>query len=462
MDSDFNAGRKPGRLPAVPSSAKSPAADSTNKTNSHHTVRHNDVTNGLPFRGSISERTSHPTHHQPANFKEFVEDNDLDPIEMADEPTGKKGKGADTNAAQSDAGKAPWYKRFVALVKQHPQISMGVAAAILVLIGGSVAFAMTRADKVDNAQLAKVAPKPKPAPPPPTSPLTGLEVSADDAKRPVTGVMIENTVFARPQSGLKEAGVVYEAIAEAGITRFLALYQEAKPGNIGPVRSARPYYVDWAHSFDAGYGHVGGSPDALAKIKTDGVKDLDQFFNSAYYHRISSREAPHNMYTNMTDLDNANAKKGWTSSKFTSWPRKKETPATGAAITAKSIDLAISGPTYNAHYDYVPESNSYNRSEGGEAHMDAESKTQLSPKVVVALVIPYSLESDGYHSNYQLTGTGPMTVFQDGTATKGTWKRTDGASQYEFSDEQGHVLKLDAGQTWITAVANPGAITYKP
>jgi len=168
------------------------------------------------------------------------------------------------------------------------------------------------------------------------------------------------------------------------------------------------------------------------------------------------------MYTNMTDLDKAKTAKGWTSSKFDSWPRKKEAPAKAAAITAKTINLAISGPTYDAHYDYVPETNSYNRSEGGEAHMDAESKTQLSPKVVVALVIPYSIESDGYHSHYEITGTGNMVVFQDGVATKGTWKRTAENSQYEFSDEGGKPLKLDAGQTWITAVANTGAITFAP
>lgn len=479
MDSDFFAGRRPNR-PLSGAAAGSDNTQNQPKNKSHHS---GVISNGLPFRGSRSERQDDITlprlatvaeataaSKRPTGYDAFIEDNDLDPIEMADEPTpGKKGKRgnsdtpSDHNRDGSDNdGKTPWYRRFVALIKAHPQISMGVAAAIVILVGGGVTYAMTRPAKVENTQLAKVAPKPKPTPPPPTSPLTGMAVSAEDAKRPVTGVMIENTTFARPQSGLKEAGVVYEAIAEAGITRFLALYQEAKPANIGPVRSARPYYVDWAHSFDAAYGHVGGSPDALAKIKTDGVKDLDQFYNSAYYHRISSRDAPHNMYTNMTDLDNAKQQKGWTSSTFTSWPRKKDAPAKAAAITAKTIDFAISGPTYNAHYDYAPETNTYNRSEGGEPHMDAESKTQLSPKVVIALVIPYSLESDGYHSNYQLTGTGSMVVFQDGTATKGTWKRSDGASQYEFSDEQGHPLKLDAGQTWLTAVSKAGDITYTP
>src|SRR5262249_15833287 len=135
------------------------------------------------------------------------------------------------------------------------------------------------------------------------STLSGLPVDPAVNQRPVTGVMIENSVQARPQSGLNQAGVVFEAIAEGGITRFLALYQDTTPDNVGPIRSARPYYEQWALGFDAGYAHVGGSPEALNDIKAWGVRDLDQFYNSGSYHRISSREAPHNVYTGITTLN---------------------------------------------------------------------------------------------------------------------------------------------------------------
>lgn len=429
MDFDFNVRQLPRRLPLVPVEAE-------------------------PTNTDADDRADDETNNQPKVSPE------LEPyMDDLDEAENQHGS-ADSNGPHDK-----WYNRCITYIKEHRKLSIIVAAVVLLCVGGGVSYALTRPNKPapQAATVKKTAAKPKAvAPAPITSPLTGLVVSADDAKRPTTGVMIENTTFARPQSGLKEAGVVYEAIAEAGITRFLALYQEAKPANIGPVRSARPYYVDWAHSFDAAYGHVGGSPDALAKIKTDGIKDLDQFFNSSYYHRISSREAPHNMYTNMAELDAAKTAKGWTSSGFTSWPRKADAPAKAADITAKSVDVAISGPTYNTHYDYDPTTNSYNRSEGGEPHMDAESKLQLSPKVVIALVIPYSLEADGYHSNYALEGTGTMVVFQDGIATKGTWQRGAGNAQYQFTDEVGHPVKLDAGQTWLTAAASTGDINYKP
>jgi hypothetical protein len=359
----------------------------------------------------------------------------------------------DSNQAPDNGNKQRWYKR----LSRKQWIIVG--AAVFVLTAGSaVTLALVTKDKpAPKKATSKSAPAPVP-PPPPTSPLTGLDTTEADTKRPVIGVMIENSTFARPQSGLQEAGVVYEAIAEYGITRFLALYQEASPGNIGPVRSARPYYVDWARSYDASYAHVGGSPDALAKIKAEGVRDMDQFHNSGSYHRISQREAPHNVYTSGNVLRELTAKKGWNGSTFTGLSRKKEAKAT--APTAVAIDIGISGPTYNVHYDYDATCNCYLRTMAGAPHKDADSGKQITPKVVVGLATQYGLMADGYHSTYATTGSGAVKIFQDGTVTEGTWKRDTATSQYAFSDANGKPITLNPGQTWFTVVGNPAAITY--
>jgi hypothetical protein len=309
-------------------------------------------------------------------------------------------------------------------------------------------------------------PKPKPAPPvTAASPLTGLQVAPDLAKRPVTGIMIENSQEARPQSGLQDAGVVYEAIAEGGITRFLSLFQDAQPQYIGPVRSLRPYYIDFAAPFQASIVHVGGSPDALSIVRSGNYRDLDQFFNGGYFSRISARPAPHNVYTSFAKLDALNHSKGYTSSLFTSWPRKADKKL--AVPTAKTIDLAISGPIYYAHYDYDAASNSYLRSEGGAPHMDLTSagdKTgvRLQPKVVIALIMSYRIAADGKHSIYGDTGSGQAFIFQDGGVTAGSWSKADTTSQISFADADGAPLKLNAGQTWITLVAAANKVTYKP
>ncbi|HEU5004812.1 MAG TPA: DUF3048 domain-containing protein [Candidatus Saccharimonadales bacterium] len=300
------------------------------------------------------------------------------------------------------------------------------------------------------------------------SPLTGVQVAPDLAKRPVTGIMIENSTDARPQSGLQDAGVVYEAVAEAGITRFLALFQDARPQYIGPVRSLRPYFIDYAAPYQASIVHVGGSPDALSEVENGNYRNLDQFFNGDYFTRISARAAPHNVYTGFDLLDKLNQSKGYTSSTFTSWPRKKDSrPKTP---TTTSIDLAISSEAYHVHYDYDAGSNSYLRSEGGAPHVDLVSASdaagvQLKPKVVIALVVPLgqgALDASGaYYSNYQTYGSGIAYVFQDGGVTQGTWTKDGTTGPLQFTDENGHALNLNAGQTWVTLVSDTSQVSYK-
>ena len=307
-------------------------------------------------------------------------------------------------------------------------------------------------------------PKPK-APITVASPLTGLQVDPSLITRPVTGIMIENSVFARPQSGLQDAGVVYEAVAEGGITRFMALFQDASPQYIGPVRSLRPYYIDLAAPFQASIVHVGGSPEALSTVRSGAYRDLDQFFNSGSFWRSSSRPAPHNVYTSFAKLDALNQSKGYTSSNYTIWPRKLEQKLT--TPTAKTIDIQISSADFYSHYDYDAASNSYLRSEGGAPHKElvsADDRTgvQIHPKVVVALVMAYSIAADGQHSVYGDTGSGTAIVFQDGGVTQGTWSKAGTTSQLELKDAAGAPLKLNAGQTWLTLVASANKVAYRP
>lgn len=290
------------------------------------------------------------------------------------------------------------------------------------------------------------------------SPLTGVQVTEEQSKRPVTGVMIENSPDARPQSGLLPAGVVFEAIAEGGITRFLALFQEAQPDYVGPVRSARPYYVDWVQSFDASYVHAGGPGDAINKIRSDGVKDLNHSGN--YFFRVNTRYAPHNLYTDFAKLDAYNKSKGYTNSTFTSFVRKKDKKIT--TPTAKAIDFNISSPLYSAHYDYDAATNTYPRSVGGRPHFDERAKKQINPNVVIAMVMQYRAAYNGVNSWYNSIGSGKAYIFQDGGVSEGTWAKTDRKAQITFKDASGKDIPLNAGQTWISAVNGADKVSYKP
>jgi len=356
--------------------------------------------------------------------------------------------------------KIHWWQLRKRQLSRRQWVLVIVSLVIILWAGGLGIYYAYHRSRQDSLVANPALTKPKPKPVVPTtapSKLTGLPVDPAANNRQVTAIMIENSPDARPQSGLVGAGVVYEAIAEGGITRFMALYQAEMPDYIGPVRSVRPYYLDFLMPFDAAVAHVGGAPQALSDIKTFNIKDLDQFYNSGAYTRITSRDAPHNVYTSMSNLNNLEVSKGFTSSTFTGFPRKKDTPSKQPAAT--NINFAISSTLYNVHYDYDAKANSYKRSEGGQPHTDEKSGTQLEPKVVMALVMNRGIDSDGQHTDYTDTGSGPMYLFQDGGEVTGTWHKADRRSQFSFTDANGQPLKLNAGQTWISIV-DPGTVTY--
>jgi len=333
-----------------------------------------------------------------------------------------------------------------------------VVVVVLLLIGGFLL--LDKHSKVPDITSFTTTAKPKPATV--ASRLTGVQVTPALAKLPVTGVMIENSIDARPQSGLSQAGVVFEALAEGGITRFMALYEEGQPTSIGPVRSARPYFIDWLLPFDAGYAHVGGSPAALSEIQDLNVRDMNQFYNGSYYTRISSRQAPHNVYTSMAQLSALEQSKGWTTSNFVGFPRKSDSPS--KQPTATTINMNPSNSQMAVNYTYDPTKNSYKRSEAGAPMIDANTGQQLEPKVVIAIIVPWTdgaLDSSGaYYTDYSDIGSGAVYVFQDGTVTQGTWTKSTQTSQIQFNNASGTPIKLNAGQTWITALGSSSEVSY--
>lgn len=342
--------------------------------------------------------------------------------------------------------------RIISWIKAHRTRSIIFASIFVLLVASGVAFALL-SQKAPEIELPQIIPKEKPKPVTYYSPLTGKKVKDEAAtKQPVTAIMIENSPDARPQSGLKQSGVVYEAIAEGGITRFLTLHQQDKPKLIGPVRSLRMYYVDWLAPYNASVAHVGGSYDALKEIRNGKYRDIDQFFNAGTYWRTSDRVAPHNVYTNSNKLDELNKEKGYKTSEFDGFPRKdgkaKEKP------DATNISINFSSATYNTNYQYDKKNNRYKRLMGGVPHTDRE-EGQITPDVVVAMKTDMkAIMRDGYREDIRTTGRGEAIIFQNGTAEEVTWNKVKRSTQLFFTNKEGKEVKLNRGQTWIAAVPN--------
>lgn len=351
---------------------------------------------------------------------------------------------------------------FWAHVRKHRTLILSIGGVLLVAGVTTAAFMLLYQKPVEVTPVAIV--KKEPAPVPEVkyySPLTGLQVADQAATiQPVTAVMIENSPNARPQSGLKNSGVVFEAIAEGGITRFLVIYQAEKPGLIGPVRSIRLYDAEWVAPFNASIAHVGGSAEGLVEVRNGSYRDIDQFFNSASYYRATDRPAPHNVYTTFQRLDTLNAAKGYTSSTFTGFSRVDGQPV--KTPDASSISITISSDLYNSTYSYDPVTNSYARSQAGAPHLDREDG-QIKPSVVIAMRVNEStVFEDGNREKIVTVGTGTATIFQNGTAIPVTWTKTSKNSQVSFTDASGKDVPLVRGQTWIAAVRTDGGdVTWK-
>lgn len=310
-------------------------------------------------------------------------------------------------------------------------------------------------------------------------------------KRRPLGVMIENHVDARPQSGLSFADVIYEAVAEGGITRFLTIYYCGDTSPIGPVRSARIYYVDLLQEYGDKplYAHVGGAntpgpADALGEIRDlgwDQYNDLNQFavpFPYFYrdYERLAGRVTEHTMYSstsklwefaktkrNLTNVD----KKGktWNGS-FTPWKFKDDAPTTSrGAVSTASFGFweQFGGATYVVKWKYDKTSNSYVRENGGTNLIDKNTGKPLISKNVVVVFADESPAGDGYpggHLLYDLLGQGKGIVFQDGKAIEVTWRKADEETRMKFFDSQGAEVSFVRGQIFVEILPTGNKVTY--
>ncbi|MFA5051780.1 MAG: DUF3048 domain-containing protein [Patescibacteria group bacterium] len=291
--------------------------------------------------------------------------------------------------------------------------------------------------------------------------LDGVYVPAGQENIYPIAVMIENLTSSRPPSGLSQANVVYEALAEGGITRFMAVY--AQPlvaiAEIGPVRSARSYYVDWALEYKALYVHVGGSPQALAQIKTDGVNDFSQFYHAPYFWRDSNRAAPHNLYTSGEKMGIALVdQKMPATGEYVGWKFKNDASASSLPTDEKSIAIDFSSFNYKVEYKYDREKNDYVRYLAGQPHQDKDG-TGIRAKDVIVQKMKTSL-IDSERLGMETIGSGEAVVFRDGQAVTGTWERKTKADRTRFYDQGGAEIELNAGPVWVEVVPTDRNIVY--
>lgn len=354
--------------------------------------------------------------------------------------------------------------------------------AVILTIGGSSGSPQAAGDVSAPTLTSTAAPVPAPSPTaPPTEPtlLDGVLVYPDQlqemqARLPLA-VMVDNlAIGARPQINLNKADLVFEAVAEGGITRFLAVYWRNDPGVIEPVRSARAYYLDWAAELDAIYVHWGGArsdgpadvPSAISRI---GLRHMDAFYlGRPFFERDPNRVAPHNGIVNSGPLWERAVASGWSGPPtFDPWTFKEDDPARASApdvVAADTVDLGFGGPfssSYSVRWAYSRRTNTYVRTMGGEPHKDGASGERIRAKNVAVIVTDVWSAGDGTaHLLYRTTGEGRAVVFQDGVAIEGSWKKPSAAERTRFFDAAGNEIAFNRGQTWIEVLAAGDPLSY--
>lgn len=306
--------------------------------------------------------------------------------------------------------------------------------------------------------------------------------------RPLT-VMIENHEESRPQSGISFADVVYEAVAEGGITRFLAVFYCRDASQIGPVRSARTYFIDFASEYGDSplYVHVGGAnapgpADALGQLSDygwTGYNDLNQFsigFPTFWrdYDRLGRTVATeHTMYSTTGKLWEFAAKKRDLTNidkKGTLWNEKfveysfKDSEEKGSKQTVH-VEFWEGYKQYFVDWVYDAKSNSYKRMNGGAAHLDKDTSRQITAKNIIVLYMLESNANDGYENNvhllYKTKGTGKAIVFMNGKKIEGTWKKDSRKARTLLFDSSGSAITFNRGTIWFEILPTTGIVNVK-
>jgi hypothetical protein len=298
-----------------------------------------------------------------------------------------------------------------------------------------------------------------PTPAPFRYPLTGLGSQTEMLTRPYM-VMVENAPQARPQSGLQQADIVFEILAEGEITRFVSVFQSQPAETIGPVRSIRPYFVELGEMLDAVIVHAGWSQDAMNLLQSHKLNHLDQVYGDhAFYWRASDRKAPHNLYTSTAKIaEGAEARKFREEWKQKGLLFANESPSPTAAFTGGTPARHVQIPYihgYVVSYDYDAAQGYYLRTMDGKPHADKETGSQLHTRNMLVLEAKHTvLDKEGRRS-VDITGPGKGTLIQEGQALSVTWQQKDGMLRVYADSKE---VPLLPGNTWVQVVPEGTAL----
>ncbi len=283
-------------------------------------------------------------------------------------------------------------------------------------------------------------------------PIDGIMVPAEQSTSSLYAVMLDNFPEARPVAGLAQASLVWEAPVEGGMSRFLAIFpMTASVSRVGPVRSARPYFLDWAKELNALYLHCGGSNQALAEINSKDIFDLNEFYRGGYFWRDASRARPYNVYTS-PDLvqrawDAEGPRQNFSLMELSPWifnTKEAEKKGDGQGLT---IDFG----QVKVEWKYNSTGNVYERWEDGKIQKD-EAGEIIAAKNVVAQTTSIRILDEVGRRQIKTVGNGLAMIYRDGLVIQGTWQKKSLADRTRFFGPDTKEIVFNPGAKWIEVI----------
>lgn len=321
-------------------------------------------------------------------------------------------------------------------------------------------------DTVAEIPVETAEPEPLPDPEPEVivpegvpSPLSGLYGPEEVVNGRIMAIVFDNHPAARWQAGLKDAEIIYEYPVEGTFTRYIGLFLLNHPeGQIGPVRSARPYLVTKAYEFDAIFVHVGGSEAAKSDARTLKVAEIDGLTSSPrVFWRENSKKAPNNLYTSMDALRQVQKDKGFREkSEFEGFVfMGEEVQRTGSS--ANKVEI-IYNKSNNTRFEYDSESETYLRYKDGKPHVDESDGIQLkADNIIIQKTNIKVLDKEG-RLGITVEGEGSGTYISKGLSEDITWKKSSRSGKTFYLDSSGNEIQLKPGTTWIQIIGGNSSV----
>lgn len=270
-------------------------------------------------------------------------------------------------------------------------------------------------------------------------------------------VVIDNVGSAVPQTGLNDAMIVYEAIVEGGLTRFMAVFKDTKMENIGPARSARPYFIDYALENDSIFIHYGGSPKALGEVKSLGINNVNGIeVSNKIFWRTNKKTAPHNAIVSVEEAKKYIEQRGYRTITNERNVLKYSTDEVNLenGMVANTVNIPYSSSKVKFVYD--AETKRYSRYVGNTLQKDWITGEALTTKnIIVTFANNYTTDEENGYGRQAIQNIGNLDGYYitDGKAVKIKCKKTSRAGRTVYQDLNGNEIDVNDGNTYIQIVS---------